>query len=104
MQQLFEDAKLAGILCLGGPVMYAAKEGITGITNQWLFEHVVPNIRRRFWNNNRLCRILCLLLIYICLAHNEEVFVPGELRNAAYAELGLDEGRPIKKPPSIYTE
>ena len=46
IQQLYEDAKVAGTICIDGPVKYVVKDGITDITNEWLFEHVVPTIRR----------------------------------------------------------
>ena len=32
VQQLYKDAEVCGLLCLGGPVMYAVKYGITAIT------------------------------------------------------------------------
>ena len=102
VQQLFEDADVAGTLCHGGPVMYAIKDGINALTTTWLFEHVVPNLRRRFPNDSRLCRVLALPLLYICLSSNQEVYVPSELRTKvqnAYAALGLDEEQPIRKVP-----
>jgi len=44
VQQLYEDARVANLLCCGGPVQYTIKEVIQDI-DDWLFEHVVPNIR-----------------------------------------------------------
>jgi len=81
-------------------VKYVVKDGITEITNEWLFEHVVPSIRRRFWNDSRLCIVMGVALLYICMGDNEDVFVPTELKDrvrAAYAQLGLEEAQPIKK-------
>ena len=43
----YPDAKVAGRLCIGGPCKYALKEG-TGITDNFLVQHVVPMIRTRF--------------------------------------------------------
>ena len=104
VQQLFEDAKVAALLCLGGAVMYVIKDGITAITNEWLFQHVVPHVRRRFRNDSRLCRVLGLSLLYICTGDNADVYVPPELRarvRRALAELGLDTDQPIKKVPLV---
>jgi len=99
VQQLYEDARVASLLCRGGPVRYTIKEGVQ-ITDGWLFEHVVPNIRRRFPNDARLCRVMALSLLYICLQHNEEICVPAPLRNRvkdAYTALGLAVEEPIEK-------
>lgn len=77
-------------------------DGITGITTEWLFEHVVPNMRNRYANDSRLCRVMALPLLYICLSSNEDVYVPTQLRNRvrnAYAQLGNEEEQPIKKIP-----
>ena len=73
---MYEDAQVAGTICIDGPVKYVVKDGITDITNEWLFEHVVPTIRRRFWNDSRLCQVMGLVLLYICVGDNEDVFVP----------------------------
>ena len=79
---------------------YVVKDGITDITNEWLFEHIVPTIRRRFRNDSRLCQVIGLALLYICVGDNEDVFVPTQVKDrvrAAYAQLGLEEAQPIKK-------
>jgi hypothetical protein len=43
----FPDAKVAGKLCVGGPCKYAIKDG-SGVTDDFLLQHVVPNICTRF--------------------------------------------------------
>ena len=101
IQQLFEDAKVAATLCLGGAVKYVVKNGLS-ITDAWLFEHVVPNIYRRYPNDIRLCRVLGLSLLYICLSDDDAVYVPDNLRERvrlAYTALGLNEAQPIEKVP-----
>jgi hypothetical protein len=40
---LYTDAFVASLLCQGGPVAYQLKEGMI-VTDDWLFEHVLPNI------------------------------------------------------------
>ncbi len=41
----FVDAKVAAALCKGGPVAYIVKDA-SGITNQWILDYVVPNMRQ----------------------------------------------------------
>ena len=43
----YPDEKVAGALAVGGPVKYTLKEGC-GIYDDWIQEHVVPNIYRFF--------------------------------------------------------
>ena len=43
----FVDAKVAAALCKGGPCTYCIKNG-SGITDDWILEYVVPNIRSHF--------------------------------------------------------
>ncbi len=57
--ELYEDAKVATALCVGGPVKYALKDGID-IGNEWLFENVLPNICKKIRNDTRLCCVLAL--------------------------------------------
>ena len=76
------------------------KDGLTEITNEWLFEYVVPTTRRHFQNDSRFCQVMGLALLYICLGDNEDVFVLTQLKDrvrAAYAQLRLEEAQPIKK-------
>jgi hypothetical protein len=39
------DAKVAAVLCKGGPCTYSIKRG-SGITDDWILEYVVPQIRK----------------------------------------------------------
>ena len=74
VKQLYHDAKVAAVLCAGGPVKYVLKDGITGIDDEWLFKYVIPSIRQRYRNDTRLCRVLALPLLYACL--NDSIMVP----------------------------
>jgi len=67
VRQLYIDALVASKLCVGGPCAYKLTEQASGITNEWLFENVVPNLRRRFPNDTRLCRALGLALLHAAL-------------------------------------
>jgi hypothetical protein len=59
----FDDAFIAGRLCDEGPIAYELKDGYE-VADEWLFEHVVPNIRSRYDNDHRLCRVLALSLLW----------------------------------------
>jgi len=106
-KQNYIDAKVASKLCVGGPVKYAIKDGVEGITNEWLYEYVVPSIRLRFENDNRLCKILGLSLLYAALTEGEnQVLVPESIRRrikSAYDRLGQEEVQPVRKIPLIVT-
>ena len=59
------DARVAGMLCQGGPIKYQLKYGMGNrITDDWLFTHVVPNIFRRFTHDTRFCRVLAMPMLY----------------------------------------
>jgi hypothetical protein len=47
----------------GGPVAYQLKEGMI-ITDDWLFENVVPNIRTRYRHDNQFCQCMMLCLLW----------------------------------------
>ena len=101
IQQEYEDAKVATLLCRGGAVRYKVKDAVADVvTDAWLCEHVVPNIHRRYPDDHRLCRLLGIALLYFCLSSNEDVLCPGALRERvkdAYAALGTEEEEPIVK-------
>jgi hypothetical protein len=81
IKQLTIDAKLAGVLCVGGPIKYKLKEGVT-LTDEWLFEHVVPNIRRRYPNDARLCPVLGTTLLFAAMDPQiGEEYVPQDMRD-----------------------
>jgi len=59
VKQLHTDAKVAGMLCRGGPVKCKLKVGLENlITDDWLFTHCVPHIRMRFSDDRRLAKSL----------------------------------------------
>ena len=97
--QLYIDAKVASLLCVGGPIKYKLKPGIA-ISNDWLFEHVVPAIRQRYQNDLNFCMTLALAILFAAL--DETINVPLTIRNrvtVAYSALGLDETHPVMKVP-----
>lgn len=65
VRQLFIDAKVAGMLCVGGPIRYKMKDQFAAqITDDWLFTHVCPHIRQRYSRDRRLCKVLGTALLY----------------------------------------
>ena len=89
------------MLCRDGIVHYKLKHVVlTLITDAWLSKHVVPNVRCRYPRAKRLCRVLTLSLLCICLFRNKDVIIPDTLRHqvkAAHAALGLEEGVMVEK-------
>jgi hypothetical protein len=76
------------------------------ITDDWLFEHVVSNIRAKYGRS--FAAVLGKAVLYICLKEQDpqqrDKFVPVpadvcQRVRAAYAELGLDEAQPVLKIP-----
>ena len=67
IQQEYEDAKVAALLCRMGAVRYKVKDAVADtVTDACLCEHVVPNIHCQYADNHRLCRVLGIALLYIC--------------------------------------
>jgi hypothetical protein len=63
VKQLTIDAKVAGLLCVGGPIKYKLKQNVN-LTDDWLFDNVVPNMRCRFPNDSWLCHVLATALLF----------------------------------------
>jgi hypothetical protein len=59
----YDDAFVASLLCEDGAVAYELKTG-TEVEDEWLFTNLVPNIRDRYQNDVRLCRVLALALLW----------------------------------------
>ena len=82
----FPDAKVAAALCVGGPCKYALKEG-SGVTEQWLCEHVVPSILQSQRFHRHVAVVLALPILWACFDDEMEAYMPPEMRNrirAAY--------------------
>jgi hypothetical protein len=50
MELPYPDAKVAAVLCLGGPVKYKLREG-SNINSRFILQHVVPKIATKLGNN-----------------------------------------------------
>jgi len=91
------------MMCVGGPCAYRLKEGVP-VTDDWLFEYVIPNIRKRFEHDTRLCRVLGNALLYSIfkdeLADKLPVALVARVKTAyALLENNPVEGNPVKKVP-----
>jgi Transcriptional activator of glycolytic enzymes len=95
----YYDAYVAAVLCVGGAIKYALKDGVE-ISDHWLFTNVVPKIRHKFEQDNGLCRVLALSLLFGCLDDNVKNMIPDVIVErvcAAYNALGLDVTQPVEK-------
>jgi hypothetical protein len=103
----YPDAKVAATLCIGGPCKYALKAG-SGITTNWLHEHVVPHIRQSEHIAENVATMLALPLLWACFNPEMQAYIPAALRNrvhAAYENIRLlePEQNPVKKIELIIT-
>jgi hypothetical protein len=67
VEQLTTDAKLAGILAIGGPIRYKLKED-SHVSHQFLMDIVVPKIQAHFGGDpsNKIADVLALPLLWAC--------------------------------------
>ena len=107
----YVDAKVAAALCKGGPVDYVVKKE-SGITDQWILDYVVPNMKAATWEGNPMvptqaCIVLGRALLWKIFHTSGEKGVNPDIRTrvmSAYADLGdrdtLEEGEnPVRKIP-----
>jgi hypothetical protein len=74
----FPDAKVAGKLCIGGPCKYVLKDG-SSVTDAFLLQHVVPNIRKRFAADVAL--VLAKPLLWMIFSDGSTSYLPETTRN-----------------------
>lgn len=104
--QLPIDAKLAGILCVGGPVKYKLKDD-SNVTDAFLATAVAPALHA-FFNadeSNHIPKLLSVSLLYAvhvpALAHMMSDLVRNRIRNAYNGIRGTHgpDYNPVKKVP-----
>ena len=59
----FVDAKVAASLCTGGPIAYLVRDG-SGITDEWILEHVVPHMNAAKEVPRQACIVLGRSLLW----------------------------------------
>lgn len=98
------DAKVASLLCKGGPCKYATREG-SGVSDDWILQHVVPKIASRF--PRAVALVLGRALLWLVFEdHNTdgESYLPDDLVDQVWVAYRDIPGRvlplienPIKK-------
>ena len=88
-------------MCVGGPCRYALKQG-SGVSDNWLWQYVVPNILRSQHIQDRVALVLALPLVWAAFDNDMENYMPATLRNrirTAYEDIRqLDIAEnPVKK-------
>jgi hypothetical protein len=73
---LYTDAKVESLVCVGGPVKYQLWQGIQ-ITDEWLFQNVVPHIHHCYPNDPNLCKMFALAVLFAAL--DETIGVPNNV-------------------------
>jgi len=95
------DAKVAAALCKGKPIHYYLKER-SGISEQWIIEHVVPAIRSRY------CRWALSWRIFDDVdSHVASLQIAARVKQA-YRDIGArcllpDRQNPVEKLPLMVT-
>lgn len=103
----FVDAKVAGMLCHGGPCSYQIREG-SSVTEDWILEHVVPNLRAKSTYDTRMVKLLGKALLWVSLSGRKE-WVPGNIQakiEREYSQLvgeNPPDDNPIEKRPLSIT-
>ena len=72
----YPDAKVASVLCIGGPIKYVLREGLD-IDEGWVAEHVVPNIQAEFGSGVAKC--LGLALLWCCFDDEASNWLPPDM-------------------------
>jgi hypothetical protein len=68
------DAKVASSLCKGGPVAYVV-DPLSGVTEQWILDHVVPNLTKKV--TPEVAKVLCHDVLFCVFdSSGEDAFPP----------------------------
>ena len=81
VEQQWIDAKVASVLCVGGPVRYVVSADC-GVTKHWLLENVVPGIASIYTQDgNNIAEVLGVVVLWACFDPVTMTKVPGWLLN-----------------------
>jgi len=98
----YPDAKVAGKLCIGGPIKYALKQDC-GLDREWLRSHVVPNIVACTAFSEGVADVLALPLLWA--SFESTVCMPDYIRDritTAYSAITNNlQGNPVVKVPLL---
>jgi len=95
---LYQDAKVASKLCMGGPVKYTAHEG-ANVTNAWLLQYVVPHIAQHF--SEQFAITLAFPILWACYNSQCSIPIPPTSKNIIWAayEMGWPNNLPAQQNP-----
>ena len=102
----YPDAKVAALLCVGGPVKYLLRDN-SGITDNWILTNVIPHGCRMI--DEQAAVILGKALLWFSFAQEGQAGMPDPLRariQDAYALIHneLEDGtNPVNKIPVVVT-
>jgi hypothetical protein len=98
-EDVYADASVASNLCLGGPIKYKVREEVAShITTEWLSEHVVPSIAKRYSNDVQFVRNLGLALLFAMLDNDANEFLAVNFPNSDAAKQAY-EAIPVENKP-----
>ena len=95
------DVKVAQMLCIGGPCKYTIARD-SGVSDSFVLEYVVPNLRKRF--SDEVALIFGTALLYYIYADTESQ-VPDELKKRVFDARGseAENVNPVKRIPVVCT-
>jgi hypothetical protein len=103
----YPDARVAGLLCIGGPCKYQVLEE-SGVTDAFILNYVTPHVRTR--TGDRTAIVLGRALLWLAFSEESDTTdLPLDIYpriHDAYDAIGNDlpEGRnPVKKIPLVIT-
>lgn len=101
----YPDAKVASLLCVGGPCSYRVKEGANNLSDNWIRAHVVPQITSVY--DDDLALILGKAILWLCyseLSDRVPANILDRVRQSYNNIRQLDEGvNPVVKHLLVIT-
>ncbi len=102
------DAKVASSLCKGGPIAYVI-DPLSGVTDQWVLDHVVPNLSKKV--PVEVAKVLGGAVLFHAFDSSTKAAFPSHRKEHirdAYFDLGarnqLEVGvNPVKRKPLVVT-
>ena len=97
----YTDAFVASLLCEGGAVKYELKDDFSTVTDNWLYVECVPNIRERYSQDPRFCRVMALCYLWAVFDQETSEFLcpidVDRIRTNFQRLHGDVEGNPVAK-------
>jgi hypothetical protein len=100
VEQPHVDAKVEAILCVGGLIAYRLIAD-SGVTMEWVKEHVIPGISAHYGIDSTACDFLGLAPLWVCMEVTQQHQVPPTLLQkviTAYNLLNINIVEPAINP------